>query len=65
MGIRMFVTTRQAAKIMGYAEKTLRNWRVLGYGPIYSKPNRAIRYELNEIYIWMDKRRFRSTGHQV
>lgn len=65
MGIRMFVTTRQAAKILGYAEKTLRNWRVLGQGPIFIRKSHSVRYELSEIYAWADAHRFRTTGHKV
>ena len=45
----------EAAKIMGLATQTLRNWRHLRKGPKYIKQGSSIRYDLLDISEWCKK----------
>lgn len=40
----------EAARLMGLAAQTLRNWRHLRRGPKYLKMGRVVRYDLLDIY---------------
>ena len=39
----------QAAKEIGVATQTLRNWRHLGKGPAYLKIGRSVRYQIEDL----------------
>jgi hypothetical protein len=43
----------EAAKVMGLAAQTLRNWRHMRKGPKYLKMGRAVRYDLVDIVEFM------------
>jgi len=46
-----------AAKMLGLAVQTLRNWRHLGKGPNYVRlGERSIRYPEDELKTWTQKR---------
>jgi len=45
----------EAAKIIGLAVQTMRNWRHLRKGPKYLKIGRSIRYDLLDIFEWCKK----------
>lgn len=46
----------ELARHTGLAEKTLKNWRVLGKGPKYRKlTGRVIVYPLDEIRAWIEQ----------
>jgi predicted DNA-binding transcriptional regulator AlpA len=46
-----------AAKFMGLAVQTLRNWRNLGKGPSYIKLGRCIRYRLADLEEYIQNRK--------
>ena len=47
----------QAAKILGVAIQTLRNWRHLKRGPAYLKIGRSVRYQLVDLKQFKANRR--------
>jgi tmRNA-binding protein len=49
---------REAAALVGVSVQTLRNWRSLGIGPAYTKPNkRNVRYITQDIFAYMNRNR--------
>jgi predicted DNA-binding transcriptional regulator AlpA len=48
---------RQAAKVLGLAVQTLRNWRHERRGPDYRKLGRAVRYDLQDLHGYSEKKR--------
>lgn len=48
------VSTKEAARITGYAPKTLANWRVLGWGPrwLQDRAKGKVRYPIDELENW-------------
>lgn len=44
----------EAAEHMGFASKTLANWRAQGIGPAFRKIGRAIRYDVEELDRFID-----------
>lgn len=48
---------KQASKILGVSVQTLRNWRHLRKGPSYMKMGRAVRYNLEDLQDYMEKKR--------
>lgn len=60
------VTSKEAARIIGVAPKTLKNWRHSGKGPRFIKlgasPQAAVRYNRTEIEAWLSEREFTSTA---
>jgi predicted DNA-binding transcriptional regulator AlpA len=50
----IYITTRDAAELMGLKERTLINWRNLGKGPKYSKTSsRCVRYNREDVLGYM------------
>ena len=47
----------QAAKELGSAVQTLRNWRHLKRGPAYLKIGRSVRYQLEDLKTFKANRR--------
>lgn len=55
--------TAQAAHFLGLSRRTLENRRVTGLDAIpFFKVGRSVRYDLEEILLWLNARRFRSTS---
>jgi hypothetical protein len=55
---KRFVTEKEAAAISSLALPTLRNWRHLRKGPPWVVlEKRAIRYPLDELYLFLNARR--------
>jgi hypothetical protein len=52
-----FVNDVEAAKILGVAPQTLRNYRHLGRGPAYAKRGRMVRYKVADLLAYMDRGR--------
>jgi excisionase family DNA binding protein len=48
---------KQASKILSVSVQTLRNWRHLRKGPSYMKMGRAVRYNLEDLQDYMEKKR--------
>lgn len=50
----VYLTEKEAAKITGQSVHTLRNQRFQKQGLPYHKVGHLVRYELSEIYAWME-----------
>jgi excisionase family DNA binding protein len=47
------ITEREAADLLTLSVKTLRNWRLSGYGPPHLKVGRLVRYRLSDLKAWL------------
>lgn len=47
------ITENQAADRLTLSVKTLRNWRLSGYGPPHLKVGRLVRYRVSELNVWL------------
>jgi hypothetical protein len=47
--LKLLVTEREAATLIGLSYRTLQRWRWVGRGPRYAKIGAAVRYELAEL----------------
>ncbi len=54
---RGMVSAKEAAKILGITEETLRIWRARSSGPPYIKLFGRYRYVLDDIAKWQDSQR--------
>lgn len=52
-----FVSTRQAAEFLNLKTNTLEKMRVYGGGPQYRKHGRAVRYRMDDLIAWSDRRK--------
>ena len=48
-----YVNDIVAAKIINSSPQTLRNWRHLGRGPVYSKRGKMVRYRVQDLLDFM------------
>lgn len=55
------LTEREAAAFLKVKPKTLKNWRIAGKGPNYSKLEGTVRYDLDEVASWFNAQRRSST----
>ena len=53
----MNICEKEAAKTMGLAVQTLRNWRHLRRGPAYVKIGRSVRYQIDDLMEFIEKHR--------
>lgn len=56
--MNQYLTSKQAAKYLGYTEQTLRISRITGRlgggdAPKHMKINKAVRYDLDELKKWL------------
>lgn len=59
---RVYLTTPEAATVLGLSPRTLERYRVTGEGPAFRKLGRGVRYLGTDIDEWADRRRKRSTS---
>ena len=59
---RVYLSTPQAAAILGLSPRTLERYRVTGEGPVFAKIGRLVRYSRAEIDKWAVRRSKRSTS---
>ena len=59
---RAYLSTRQAAALLGLSPRTLERYRVTGDGPVFSKLGRRVCYARADIDGWASGRRRRSTS---
>ena len=50
------LTTKEVAEYLGIAENTICQYRMTGIGPRYIKLGRMVRYRLNDVIEWIDKK---------
>ena len=60
-GLR-YLNEKEVATIIGFSVQSLRNWRFLGRGPSYIKVVRAVRYQLKDVFDWMESHRVEPRG---
>lgn len=53
LGREQYLNDVKAAEILDCSPHTLRNWRHLGKGPMYSKCGRMVRYSLQSLLDFM------------
>jgi hypothetical protein len=51
--MQTLLTERQVAAVLAIAPKTLRNWRALGKGSAWRKYGRLVRYDTQDVQLWM------------
>jgi hypothetical protein len=51
--MQTLLTERQVAAILQISPKTLRNWRTLEKGPAWAKYGRLVRYDCQDVQLWM------------
>ena len=59
------VDEKAAARILGVAVQTLRNWRHFRKGPAYIKMGRSVRYQIKDLQEYLDDRRIDPSQHEV
>ena len=59
-----YLTTPEAAAILGLSPRTLERYRVTGEGPRFLKLGRCVRYKRVDLDKWADRRRKRSTSDE-
>jgi len=57
-----YLTTRQAAAVLGVSRRTLENYRLKGGGPPFLSYCNCIRYLRRDLHRWAAERRLRSTS---
>jgi hypothetical protein len=60
-----FVNEHVIERVLDIPVKTLRNWRVSGRGPPFSKLGASVRYELDTAIRWARNRQVNSTSEVV
>ena len=58
--MKQYVSEKEIAKITGLAVQTLRNWRHKRRGFPYSKIGRAIRYDPDDVVLFMKARKIQT-----
>jgi predicted DNA-binding transcriptional regulator AlpA len=58
------LTERQVAAILQISPKTLRNWRALEKGPAWRKYGRLVRYDCQDVQLWMAHAAVRQADEQ-
>ena len=51
------VDVNEAARRLGFARRTLENWRSLGVGPKAYRVGRAVRYDVADLEAWIAAQR--------
>ena len=51
-----------ASDFLCQSPRTIQKWRVTGFGPVFYKSGRSIRYRRRDLANWIESRRQRSTS---
>jgi predicted DNA-binding transcriptional regulator AlpA len=49
-----FLTDVEVEVVYGFSKKTLRNWRLLGRGPVFKKIGSSVRYDIRALEAWIE-----------
>lgn len=60
-----FITEDKAADYLCQSVRTLQKWRVTGFGPLFYKPGRSVRYRRRDLHSWAETRRRASTSQDA
>ena len=52
-----YVNDIVASEVIGLAPQTLRNYRHRGVGPSFCKVGKAVRYKIEDLYLFMESRK--------
>lgn len=64
--LEALIGEQEAAVFLGFAIKTLQNWRVIGQGPKFVRPSaRAIRYRRKDLIAWAEQHLVASTSEML
>ena len=55
------ITEADAALMLCQSVRTLQKWRVTGYGRLFCKFGRSVRYSRSELACWISERRYSHT----
>jgi predicted DNA-binding transcriptional regulator AlpA len=55
-----YVDEKKVHEITGLGLPTLRNYRHIGKGPVYSKIGRSVRYKLEDVIKFMEERKVKT-----
>ena len=55
-----YLNERQVSEVTGIAVQTLRNWRQLRRGFLYSKVGRTVRYSMTDVEQYMESRKVKT-----
>jgi len=55
----------EAADFLGVAPRTLTIWRHRGYGPVFKKVGRLVKYSGEDLEAWVQSQTRTSTAQQV
>lgn len=62
MAGKVFLSTPQAAELLGLSPRTIEKWRVTGGGPVFHKFGSRVLYSQEDLERWAEGRRRRSTS---
>ena len=51
------LTTKEAARVLGMSHRTLQRWRYERRGPPHYRVGKALRYRLEDLHEYLEKRR--------
>jgi hypothetical protein len=52
-----YLTQPELAEFLRVSERTLEDWRVTHSGPPYSKLGRHVRYNIDDVVVWVREQR--------
>ena len=62
MSVTELISEETLARELGKSPKTLRNWRVAGFGPPHLKIGKNVRFDRRDVETWLDAQRRQSTS---
>ena len=57
-----FLSTKQAARALGLSHRTLEDWRIDGFGPLFIKAGRRVLYRWSDLMAFVNERVYQNTG---
>lgn len=60
-----YLSTEQAAELLGTSVAVLANLRYRGGGPVFAKAGHKVIYKRTDIDAWIDANRYSRTGQKV
>lgn len=61
----LFLNTNEAAEVLKLRPNTLAKMRVYGTGPEYRKHCRNVLYHIDDLKLWSDSHKYRSTSEEA
>ena len=64
MNLLRLVRTTELARYLHASPRTLEKWRLAADGPPFFKVRGAVRYDLDDVARWLERKRRRSTSDE-